>query len=79
MKRVLINASNLHTGGGVQVATSFIAELAEILDRLPGCEVSLYVSNAVDSNLRSLGFLGKEYFRSMRFLIYGDWNSKRGE
>jgi hypothetical protein len=27
---VLINATNLHVGGGVQVATSFIEELAQI-------------------------------------------------
>lgn len=31
MKKILINASNLHVGGGVQVAASFITELSQIL------------------------------------------------
>ncbi len=71
MKRVLINASNLHTGGGVQVATSFIAELAEILDQLPGCDVTLYVSNAVDANLLSLGFVSKVFYKYEVFDVRG--------
>ena len=29
-KKIAINASNLHNGGGVQVATSFIYELSKL-------------------------------------------------
>lgn len=36
---------NLHVGGGVQVAASFITELAGMTDRLPSCEVFIYVSS----------------------------------
>ncbi len=56
MKRVLINASNLHVGGGVQVAASFITELAGMTDRLPSCELFIYVSSAVNANLIAAGF-----------------------
>lgn len=53
MQRLLINASNLHVGGGVQVATSVISELAS-LDRLPA-NVSVWASSEVDMNLKKLG------------------------
>lgn len=45
----LINASNLHVGGGVQVAASFIAELAARSD-LPEC-LYIWVSDEVHTNL----------------------------
>lgn len=53
-KWLLINASNLHVGGGVQVATSVIGELT----RMPALPVGLVVwaSGAVDANLRKLGY-----------------------
>lgn len=56
MKKILINASNLHTGGGVQVATSFISELPNVVSRYPDIEFFVYASSIVDSNLRSAGF-----------------------
>lgn len=54
MKSLLFNASNLHTGGGVQVATSVIGELT----RMPVLPAGLVVwaSDAVDINLRQLGY-----------------------
>lgn len=51
-KSLLINASNLHVGGGVQVATSVIAELS-LLKNLPSGLV-VWVSDEVDANLRKL-------------------------
>lgn len=52
--RVLINASNLRVGGGVQVATSVIAELTLMPDLPLG--LSVWVSDVVDANLRNLGY-----------------------
>ncbi len=49
----LINTSNLHVGGGVQVATSFIGELTSMPTLPPGLVV--WASSAVDANLRKLG------------------------
>lgn len=56
MKKILINAANLHNGGGVQVAASFIAELAKVFDRLLPSEVFVYVSSEVNAELISSGF-----------------------
>jgi len=50
----LINASNLHVGGGVQVATSVIAELTR-MQALPS-GLAVWASDAVDANLRKLGY-----------------------
>ena len=55
MKRVLINASNLHVGGGVQVATSFILELSKLSVCASEVDWSFYVSSAVDRNLKASG------------------------
>lgn len=54
MAKYLINASNLHVGGGVQVATSFIGELS-LMDSLPPSLV-VWASETVDKNLRQLGY-----------------------
>lgn len=52
---VLINASNLHHGGGVQAATSVIAELLAFRNsKLP---LTFWVSTEVDRNLRLAGVL----------------------
>lgn len=56
IKKILINASNLHVGGGVQVAASFIHELSGMLDLLAPNEVVIYVSSIVHANLCSMGF-----------------------
>ncbi|PRD68390.1 glycosyl transferase family 1 [Malikia spinosa] len=50
--RILINASNLHTGGGVQVATSFIHEISQ----LGSCDLNLtiFASTAVTNNLKKI-------------------------
>jgi glycosyltransferase involved in cell wall biosynthesis len=50
--KFLINASNLHTGGGVQVATSVISELSSFVEAAPNIHVS--ASSVVDRNLRSI-------------------------
>lgn len=50
---ILINASNLHLGGAVQVATSFISELTRI-DKIPN-DIHIWVSSEVHNNLISEG------------------------
>jgi glycosyltransferase involved in cell wall biosynthesis len=51
LKRLLINASNLHVGGGVQVATSFIYELSSFHKSTDN--LSVFASNEVDEELNS--------------------------
>jgi len=51
-KKYLVNCSNLHVGGGVQVATSFISELSK-LESFPD-NIFLWVSSQVDLNLKTL-------------------------
>lgn len=51
--KVLINASNLHNGGGVQVATSFISEILPFLREGKG--ISVWVSKEVSLSLAKLG------------------------
>ena len=63
MKRILINAANLHVGGGVQVAASFILELSEMLNNFTGCQLVVYASTAVDANL-SLSGLDRSNFHN---------------
>lgn len=53
-KKALVNASNLHVGGGVQVATSVIGELTRMPELPPGLVV--WASDVVDANLRMLGY-----------------------
>lgn len=51
-RTLLINASNLHVGGGVAVATSFICHLSASIH---ASKTLIVVSSAVDLNIRSLG------------------------
>lgn len=52
--RILINASNLHAGGGIQVASSFITELFYIAKySKQGDSISVICSDAVNVNLGS--------------------------
>ena len=54
MKKILINASNLHVGGGVQVAASVIGELTR-MSALPS-NLVVWASDAVNVNLCKLGY-----------------------
>ncbi|MDC7696781.1 glycosyltransferase [Vogesella indigofera] len=54
MKRILINAANLHAGGGVQVAASFINELLADGTLVPhGLDITVFASKEVMGNLNS--------------------------
>ncbi len=50
---IAINATNLHVGGGVQVAVSFLSELALLQDI--SSRIAVYVSTEVDAGLKSIG------------------------
>lgn len=63
MKKILINASNLHNGGGIQVAVSFISELINFIALLRNNDVHIYVSSAVHENLEKNNF-NNSYFKS---------------
>lgn len=54
-KRILLNAANLATGGGVQVAVSVIAELLAIGNHLPP-GLHIWASSVVDADLRRAGY-----------------------
>ena len=71
MKNALINASNLHVGGGVQVAASFIHELSKMRNPLPGCEITVYVSSEVDLSLVESGFDRSSLEKYFVFNVYG--------
>lgn len=51
--KILINASNLHNGGGVQVASSFISELTKLSDVTELKNYSVVCSSAVYNNLEN--------------------------
>lgn len=51
--RILINATNLHVGGGVQVASSFIFELSQLLKSNNSVLASVLCSSKVYENLPS--------------------------
>jgi len=52
-KRILVNASNLHNGGGVQVAASFVAELLDFQDL--DLTIEFWVSSEVAESLSNVG------------------------
>ena len=56
-KLVAINAANLHTGGAIQVAVSFIDELLGI--DVDDFEIHIYVSDEVDNNLKSINSMAR--------------------
>lgn len=49
---VCLNASNLHHGGGVQVASSFLTELSSFLDEYKHINFTVFISVQVKQNLR---------------------------
>ena len=51
MKKILINATNLHSGGGVQVASSFIYELSLLLCNYESIKVIVLLSTSVRRSL----------------------------
>lgn len=70
-KSVCINSSNLHAGGGVQVATSFIDELSHL--NRDGLNVSVFASCEVAKNLSQLG-VDTSVFNEFKVIdSYGLW------
>lgn len=69
--KVLINASNLHFGGGIQVASSFISELSILLkSNVEPFDISIICSQRVYQNL-PLGFDSSVFYQFDIIDIYG--------
>lgn len=66
---IAINATNLHVGGGVQVAVSFLSELAQLQD-IPSL-IAVYVSTEVDASLKSIGSNTSCFALYQVFDVYG--------
>ncbi len=64
----IVNASNLHVGGGVQVAVSFIDELSRDAS---SSAVRVWSSSEVDANLRRLGVNFQAFKEYLLVDIYG--------
>jgi glycosyltransferase involved in cell wall biosynthesis len=67
--RLLINAANLHTGGGVQVATSFLSELAHVDHR--GLRIEVIASSEVVESLRRQGSDTAAFYSLEKLDAYG--------
>lgn len=52
--KLLVYAANLHVGGGVQVATSVVSELAQLVGQVS--DLTIWVSSAIDENLQEVDF-----------------------
>lgn len=81
--KVLINASNLHNGGGVQVATSFVFEILN--DGFGQSGLRIWISSEVASSLARLG-VNVDLFPFIELVnVYGiaaflsDYNNKISE
>lgn len=67
--KLLINASNLHVGGGIQVAVSLIDEISRMGD-IRNC-LSVLVSDEVHSNLQSINSNCSQFSSYEVFNTYG--------
>jgi glycosyltransferase involved in cell wall biosynthesis len=74
-KKVLINAANLHVGGGVQVATSFIDELSQIESEI--IYFHIICSTEVDNGLAKSGTDTSNFLSYRVFDVYGIGSSAR--
>ena len=81
-KNILINASNLHNGGAVQVASSFINELAQLIKLSnKNYNYTILVSDEVKRNL-NLQLLGHDFidFKVVNtFGIRGIWSKFKSD
>jgi len=70
MKTLLINLSNIKTGGGLQVASSFLEELIASKQSLEFFDITIIISNSV-SNLSA----AKDLIKSSKFIIIENENN----
>lgn len=70
-QKVCINTANLHSGGGLQVATSFLRELNDIDGAFSDNEVIIYVSSEVAANLGDTINQLKRKFNVQKFDVFG--------
>lgn len=68
-RSVLINATNLHAGGAVQVAVSFISEIFSI--DVFDLDLEIWISSEINENLKSIGIVFDDRFVIKVFDTYG--------
>src|SRR5690606_31191019 len=66
---VVINASNLHTGGGIQVAVSFFQELAELPP--PRFRMEILASTEISDAVDRIGLDRSRFAHFETFNTYG--------
>lgn len=71
VKKILINAANLHNGGAIQVAVSFLHELFKASDFFNEYNVTIFASSEVDVDLRNLGLDVDQFSNYMIVDVYG--------
>ena len=76
MKKVVVNLSNLHVGGGVQVGASFVYELAYMQDIAP--RLVVIASTEVDQSLENLNCRREVFLEYHVIDIYGLNIGRRG-
>src|SRR5690606_27533107 len=69
--RVVIHAANLHVGGGVQVATSFLEEVARL--PLPPFRLEVLASSEVAAGLERLGVDCGRFDGFETLDVHGPW------
>lgn len=69
MRRLLVNASNLHVGGGIQVATSFLHEIRYFQGSFK--DLSVFVSKEIDEALNSLALDTNIFFNYEVHDVFG--------
>lgn len=74
-KKILVNAANLHSGGGVQVAVSFLTELIRFRSKLYDFDISVNLSTKVKSELDLVSNKLDEFFDARVVNIFG-WSSQ---
>jgi len=70
-KSICFNASNLHNGGGIQVASSFLSELIELTQHIDGLDVTILISSEVALNLGSSLYALQKRFHVVQQDVYG--------
>lgn len=70
-----VNATNLHVGGGVQVAVSFLHELAAHPEQAR--HISVFASTKVDVELKSIGCDVRHFKRYAVMDVRGAWQGAR--
>ena len=76
-KKYLINTANLHIGGGVQVASSFISEISKIDANYQN--ISLCLSDEVSENIENMSLTSTFFDRILPIDVHGFGNPAKSD